>query len=179
MEAFLKELIKWAARFKGFSGFAALVLLIIMGLFSWLFSEGSFDPLIANINQLDKNQFFWLVMVPMILLFAVVVLVIVLSYQSSTDKPSQAVLYVVVHKKGDPATLICDAQVTLVLPEPQRKTTAENGAVNFTFSTIFNGKMCEINAQKDGYQARKATRIKLKHDKHIKLDLEPTESRPQ
>jgi len=153
----LNPLARLAKRFKGFLGFAAFVLLVIVVLFLWLFSEGSFDPLIENFSQLEREQFFWFAMTALVLLFLSVLFLVVLAYKSSplpSGDRGQAVVYVVVHEKGDKTRVISDAEVVLALPEPARKRTQNSGSASFTIPGHFIGRQIAFNAVKSGYKIR-------------------------
>lgn len=83
----LTQLSKLAARFKGFLGFCAFLILAAVGIFLWLFSKGSFDSLTQNFTRLDKTQFFSIVIVVLVLLFLAFLVLIFLAYKSSFSSP--------------------------------------------------------------------------------------------
>jgi len=167
---YIKTLAKLASRFRGYTAFAAFLVLSFIVLFIWFFSQGSFDPIINGFELLDKNQFFRFVLTVLGLVFLAFILLIFLGY-SSYDQKESAVVYVVIHEKGDQSNPISGAEVRLGLPEPIKKISQENGSVNFTISGQDIGKRFEINAEKDGYQKRSPTKVTI-GTKSIYLPLE-------
>jgi hypothetical protein len=62
-----------------------------------------------------------------------------------------------VHKSGDQAAGIADAEVTLGLPEMKKRRTDENGTASFPFSSDHSGRKFPINATKGRIQKTKST----------------------
>jgi hypothetical protein len=100
--------------------------------------------------------------------------------QYTARKPSSidyilnsSVFYVVVHEPGDRTRGIADVEVTLALPEPITKSTASNGATNFTIPNDFIGKEFSLNARKSNYKARKPAQVTLRRQGYEFIELEP------
>jgi len=169
------RLTEFAQRFKGFSALAALVVLVMTILFSWAFSQGSFDLVLQNFGRLDRQQFFWLAIVALGILFLSFLVLMILAYKSTTltrKKKGSSVVYVLVHEAGDPTALIADAEVILALPEPVRKRTSEDGAANFTVSEEYVGRKFTLNAKKSGYKDRRPLEIAVRHGAQVFIALE-------
>jgi hypothetical protein len=140
----MNQLAALAGKFKGFLAIVAFMILAALAWFGYSFSAGSLDSLIKKFDILDKEQFFDFVMSGGIAVFIICVLLIILAYRSTkpinkkSELQTPSIIHVTVHEKGDPTTLINDAQVTLVpkqAGEGQQKKTNEQGAVNFTIAS--------------------------------------------
>jgi hypothetical protein len=180
MAALLSQLASIGKRFKGFLAFAAFILLCLIALFSWAFSKGSFDKVLANFGNLNKDQFFWLVIILMGLLFLTVLLLITLAYRSvENDRERKSMLvYTVVHEEQNPGALIDGAEVVLLLPDPAVKKTLENGSATFVVPAEFNGKKVVVTAKKQGYLQAASQQLVLRDGTRgiIQLKRTPTQT---
>ena len=169
-----KLLTKLATRFKGFVAFAAFAILSAIFLFSWLFSKGGFDIILANFRYLNRDQFFWLVIAVLAMLFLSFLLLVVLAFKRTVPsrKKTQAMVYVVVHEKDDRTAGIDGAQVVLALPEPVNRKSQQNGSANFTIPERYVGRTVLINARKPGYKDRHPSEIELFDGVHEFVSLE-------
>src|SRR4051794_13600576 len=89
----LKTLAGVAKRVRNFLGFAVFIILSLVALFLWLFSHGSFDPLIVNFARLSREQFFWLVIIVLSMICLILIILIILSYISTRPAPDGRSLY--------------------------------------------------------------------------------------
>jgi hypothetical protein len=171
------NLIEFARRFKGFLAFAALIFLGLIFLVSYLFSEGIFDQLLSNFENLSPNQFLTVVYLAIGLPFVIIVLLIILGFVTSSrekqakEKPQSGLLYVVVHDEADKTKLVDGAEVRLLLPEPRVAHTDKSGSVKFAFPAEFTGNSYLINASKEGYQTGDEQHIKMSHGATVYIGL--------
>jgi hypothetical protein len=177
MNVDMSQLAALAGKFKGFKGFAAFLILVTLALFGYLFPAGSFDFLIQKFGILDKEQFFTIVVIVLVMAFIGSILLIVYSKTPDTAETPN-IIYVTVHEKGKPTTGIKDAQVTLVpkqAGEPQQKETNKQGAVNFTIASSTHELKFFINAEKADYKAGKDQEISIKAGRvqQIRIELSP------
>jgi len=103
----------------------------------------------------DKNQFFFLVMTILIMVFSVVILGVVLSFiRTSPPRGQQAlsVIHVFVHEDSDRTYGISEAEVVLTLPDPVAKHTDANGSTSIFFPSGLADRKFDLNARKDGYK---------------------------
>lgn len=169
-----KSLVDFAKTIRGFLGFASLIVLGLIALFSWLFSRGAFDPIVANFTRLTREQFFTLIMALMILIFVVTILLILLSFLSTRPKSelSNPCIFVVVHEEGDKTMGVEDANVTLsLIPRPLQEVTDKRGSVTFYFSQALSKTNFDINAYKEGYISRKPVKVTLTNNKLYYISL--------
>lgn len=163
----LRLLVEFAKTIRRFLGFASLIVLGLVALVTWLFSNGSFDPLVQNFGRLPPEQFFELVLIILVMVFIVILAMIILSFVSTQPK-SQVVnpcLFVIVHEDGDKTRGIERARVVLsLIPRPLEEISDSRGAVTFFFPLASKGKRFSLNAHKDGYQARRAINVVLKEN---------------
>ncbi len=174
----LKTLAEYAKRIRTFLGFAALIILALVSVVMWIFSQGAFNPLVENVKVLSPNQFFGLILTVLVMVFVVVILLILLSYRSDSSSketlPSTASLSVIVHEESDATLGVMGASVTLSLsPEPVQKETDEKGNVIFFFPPNLIGKKLTVNARKTGYAARKSKTITLTNGGREYISLSP------
>lgn len=182
----LKTLADYAKRIQTFLGFAVLIILVLFASFTWAFSRGAFDPLVENIKVLNQDQFFWIIITILSMVFSVVVLLIILSVlkpgpEGSTSQTSKQIstISINVHEEGDKTLGVAGATVTLTLsPEPQQKKTNELGHVIFFYPSKLDGKKFSINARKEGYPSRKPKEITLRNESQIDLPLISKPVRP-
>jgi len=170
-----KSLIQAAKKVRNFLSLFVFILLGIFSIFIWGFSQGSFDPLIQNLSNLDKDKFFVLVITIIVLLFSVVILGIFLSFIRTSpkqQKTSFATIHVIVHEKNDPTSVISNAEVILILPEPIIRHTEINGSASLIFPFSLKGKKYNINARKQGYKSNRPKKITLKENAQIFIELE-------
>lgn len=171
----LETLVKFAKTIRNFLGIAALIILSFVALFLWLFSRGSFDPIISNISVLDREQFFWLILVSLSLIFVVLIIIIILSFSASksrrhTSSPNR--ISVIVHEDGDETLGIEGASVTLSLtPEPQEKISDTRGSAIFFYSPHLAKKKVKLNARKSGYTSRSPKNISLANEAQVYISL--------
>lgn len=163
-----KLLISWGKQHKGFAGFAALFLVILLAaLFTWLSSSNA-SPLLATAG--------YIIIVAVFLLL--VMLLVMVFIRGAT--PAKAVIYVVVHEEGNEGILIEDAKVTLLLPVPVSQLTQPNGGAVFVVQTpAWIGKLFSIRADKSGYASGESQKIKITDGRQIKLSLTPLPVHPQ
>ena len=173
----LKTLADFARTVRNFLGFATFIILALVALFLWLFSRGSFDPLIQNMTALGRNQFFWLVMAVLLMIFTIVMVLIVLSFVVARPKESAGTSHqitVIVHRAGDETAGIEDAAVVLSIPpEPETRRSSSLGHAIFFYSTALDGREFKVNARKAGYADRMPEVVKLAHEKQVFLALTP------
>jgi len=179
----MDQLSTLAGKFKGFKGIAAFMILAFLWLFEHLFSAGSFDLLIQKFGILDKDQFFTIVVIVLVMAFIGSILLIVYSKTPDEKITTQIVqtpsnIHVTVHEKGDRTAWINDALVKLTpvqSGEGQQKKTNEQGAVNFTIASSIHELNFVINAEKVDYQADEAQEISIKagHNRQFFIELDP------
>jgi hypothetical protein len=182
----MQHLFAFASRFKGFLAFAAFILLILIFVFTYMFSKGSFNPILAGFDNLSPNQFLSIVYIALIFPFIIVLLLILLSFRSvsleTNARIESGLIYVVVHEKDDKTKIIPNAEVRLSLPEPRIGYTDNWGSVKFTFPAEFTGESYYINASKNGFSESNEQRTKMKHKSQIYIGLQrltgPTERTP-
>jgi hypothetical protein len=171
----MKKLIEFATRFKGFLGFAAFILLVLIFLATYLFSQGSFDQILAGFTTLSPTQFLSVVYLTLGLPFIIVVLLIILSFVRTAPRGRRGgVIYVVVHELGDETRGIPAVEVRVAFPEPRVDHTDDRGGTLFTFPAEFVGREYSINASKAGYETRKPKRIKIVDGLNVPLVLKRT-----
>lgn len=181
----LKTLADFARTVRNFLGFATFIVLALVALFLWLFSKGSFDALIQNTTKLSRDQFFWLVMAVLLMIFAVVLILIVLSFVSARPARSTGAshqLSVIVHEESDETAGIEGATVILSIPpEPEARESAETGNTIFFYPASLSGREFKVNARKEGYAARAPQSVRLKHERQvfIALQREPAAELPE
>jgi hypothetical protein len=173
-----KTLVDFAAKVRTFLAFAALIVLTILALFLWFFSRGSFDPIVANFAKLDSQQFFWLVLVAILLIFMILVILIVLSFLGTRKPPRHALpkpgypLFVTVHEDGDKTMGIEGAAVILaLLPKTIHETASVDGSATFYFPVGLVGQKFELNARKEGYENREPINVRLMNSAQVFISL--------
>ncbi|MDM8553872.1 TAXI family TRAP transporter solute-binding subunit [Desulfococcaceae bacterium HSG7] len=172
----LKLLTDFAKTINSFIGFAALVILSLLALFIWLFSRGAFDSFLTNFERLTRKQFFWIIVITLLMLFSIVIIFIPLSFwATSQDSSSSIFMYsVIVHENEDETLGVKGAEVILALPpEPIEKQTDSKGNAVFFFSSNYKGKKVKLNARKPSYFKRDPIDITLENDKQIFISLKP------
>ncbi len=171
----MDNLISFARRFKGFLGFSALIFLGLIFLVNYLFSQGSFDQVLAGFGNLNSTQFLSVVYAALGLPFIIVLLLIILSYRSTSQEngqqPKSGLIYVIVHELEDQTKGIPDAEVRLMLPEPRSARTDLNGGTKFVFPSEVTNGTYYINASKAGYQSGKTQQVKITHGATVAIAL--------
>lgn len=168
---FLAPLIEFAQKFRGFLALAAFLVLVSTFIFAFMFTQGSFDDLIGNFEKLTADQFLGVVLVAMGLIFAVNLLLIVLSYHDVTSNDERYTLRVMVHDGDDETLPVGDAVVTLLLDEAVPERTNERGGASFRFSRKWQGQECQINARHDGYAPRTPMTVRLRSNERVLIPL--------
>ncbi len=168
---FLAPLIEFAQKFRGFLALAAFLVLAGTFIFAFMFTQGSFDDLISNFEKLSSDQFFWVVLVAMGLVFGVNLLLILLSYQDVTSNDDRYTLRVMVHDEEDETLPVNDATVTLLLDEAIPERTNERGGTSFRFSRKWQGQECQINARHDRYTPRAPLTVRLRPNERVLIPL--------
>src|SRR5207253_2680985 len=124
-----------------------------------------FDRVLEGFGNLSSTQFLSVVYTGLGLPFVVTVILIILSYRSSTHQNSTGarveagLMYVFVHETDNKTKGIADAEVRLVLPEPKIARTDPTGGAKFAFPAECAGNTYSINAHKDGYVAGREKRV--------------------
>ncbi len=169
----LDSLVNFAKTIKNFLGFSALIVLASISIFMWAFTKGAFDSIIGNIKILSANQFFWIILIFLSMIFIVIICLLFLSYKYElVHDEGDYRLSVIVHNYGDETDGIDNALVVLSLkPKIRKEITDELGNAVFFFPKSYRGKTCIINARKEGFQTRIPKEINLQNDKQIFISL--------
>jgi hypothetical protein len=82
----IQPLIGWGKQFRGFLGIVAFILVIFLALITYLFSKGAFDQVLNGFGKLTSGQFLTVVYLVLGLPFIIIVLLIILSYRSTSSQ---------------------------------------------------------------------------------------------
>jgi hypothetical protein len=172
-EEFLQPLVEFARSFRGFLAFSAFLIVAAIMMATLLFSQGSFDQILANFERLTPEQFFTLAFAVLLLTGGLGLSLIALSYRDVLRNSDDGyTLYVLVHEEGDPTRPISYARVALTLDDVNIQQTNERGGATFTFARKWQEQQCEINARHDNYESREPMTIELRSAERIKIPLQ-------
>jgi hypothetical protein len=173
-----ESLINYAKRFRGFLAFAAFVMLSLLAAFLWAFSQGAFNSVISNVERLSAEQFFWIIIIFLLMPFIVLMTLIALSYRvtrPNNNEASSKMLTVIVHEGKKVGETIPKANVSLqIVPKALSEISNSHGEVIFLFPPHLENKRFNLTAKKEGYKTN-TQKIKLNHESQKFISLQRIE----